>query len=223
MVSRRLLLRWLSPAAFIAALVPLLLIGYDAFLGGGLGANPIESILNRLGFWTLTLLTITLACTPAKIVFGITWPLRIRRLLGLFAFFYAVLHFATYFAIDQFFDLRAIYEDVIKRKFITVGFVALLLLIPLAVTSTNRAVRRMGFRRWKRLHRLAYVIVGLGLIHFVWRVKADLREPLIFTGVIGVLMAIRLVGWARGRRAGAGRRRRSSPSRPDAAPLSARG
>jgi sulfoxide reductase heme-binding subunit YedZ len=197
---RRFLRRSLKPATFAAALIPLGKIGYDAFLGEGLGANPIADVLNHLGFWTLTMLTITLACTPAKILLGITWPLRIRRMLGLFTFFYALLHFTTYFALDQFFDLGAIYEDVVRRKFITIGFAGFLLLIPLAVTSTDRAVRRLGFRRWKRLHRLVYVVAGLGLIHFIWRVKADLRTPLTFTAIILGLMAVRLAAWVRSRR-----------------------
>ena len=194
--SRR---RWVRPVAFTLCLVPLAKIGIDAFLGDGLGANPIAEILNRLGFWTLTLLTITLACTPAKIILGWTWPLRLRRMLGLFAFAYGLLHFTTYFAIDQLFDLRAIFADVAKRKFITLGFLAFLLLVPLALTSTNGAVRRLGFVRWKRLHRLVYVVAVLGLVHFYWRVKADHREPWIFIGIVGTLMLVRVVSWIRGR------------------------
>jgi sulfoxide reductase heme-binding subunit YedZ len=194
---RRFLLRALKPVTLAAALIPLGKTGYDAFLGGGLGSNPIAELMNRLGFWTLTMLTITLACTPAKVLLGITWPLRVRRMLGLFAFFYALLHFTTYFAVDQFFDFRAIFADVAKRKFITIGFAGFLLLIPLAVTSTNGAVRRLGFRRWKRLHRLVYVVAGLGLNHFIWRVKADLREPLTFTAIVLALMIVRLAAWGR--------------------------
>jgi sulfoxide reductase heme-binding subunit YedZ len=191
--------RWIRPVAFILCLVPLGKIAFDAFLGGGLGANPIEEILNRLGWWTLTLLTITLACTPAKIVFGWTWPLRIRRMLGVFTFTYAFLHFTTYFAIDQLFDLRAIFADVVKRKFITLGFLAFLMLIPLALTSTNTAVRRLGYVRWKRLHRLVYVVAALALIHFYWRVKADHREPWIYIGIIATLLLVRGIAWLRDR------------------------
>ena len=198
--ARRVALKWLKPAAFVACLVPLLKIGVDAFLGSGLGPNPIAEILNRLGFWTLTMLTITLACTPAKIVAGITWPLRLRRMLGLFTFFYGALHFAVYLGVDQFFDWRAILEDIAKRKFITFGFLALVLMMPLAITSTNRAVRRLGFARWKLLHRLVYIVAALGLIHFVWRVKADLTKPLTFIAIVSALMAIRIAGWALAKR-----------------------
>lgn len=191
--------RWLGPAAWILCLAPLGKLAYDGLLGGGLGANPIAEILNRLGFWTLTLLTATLACTPARIVFGWTWPIRVRRTLGVFTFVYAVLHFTTYFAIDQIFDLQAILADIVKRKFITLGFLALVMLVPLALTSTNAAVRRLGYVRWKRLHRLVYVIAALGLIHFYWRVKADHREPWIFIGIVGLLMLVRGIGRFRDR------------------------
>ncbi len=194
--------RWLKPAVIVLCLVPLGKIGYDAFLGHGLGANPIAEILNRLGFWTLTLLTITLACTPVKRFIGWTWPLRLRRTLGVLTFTYAFLHFTTYLAIDQFFDLRAIYADVVKRKFITLGFLAFLMLIPLALTSTNGSVRRLGYVRWKRLHRLVYVIAALGVIHFYWRVKADHRQPLIYIGIVAVLMLARGTAWFLDRRRG---------------------
>jgi sulfoxide reductase heme-binding subunit YedZ len=197
---RKVLLRWLKPATFVACLIPLLKIPFDAFLGPGLGANPIEEVLNRLGFWTLTLLTITLACTPAKILFKVTWPVRIRRMLGVFTFVYAVLHFGVYLGLDQAFDLKAILEDITKRKFITFGFIALVLMAPLALTSTNGAVRRLGFPRWKLLHRLVYIVAALGLIHFVWRVKADLTKPLTFIAIVGGLMGIRIAGWVLARR-----------------------
>jgi methionine sulfoxide reductase heme-binding subunit len=190
---------WIRPVALGLCLTPLGKLGYDGFLGGGLGANPIAEILNRLGFWTLTMLAITLACTPAKILLGWTWPLRLRRMLGLITFGYALLHFTTYFALDQFFDMRAILADVVKRKFITLGFLAFLILAALAMTSTNAAVRRMGYVRWKRLHRFVYAAAALGLIHFYWRVKADHREPWIFIGGIGALLLVRVPGWLRGR------------------------
>jgi methionine sulfoxide reductase heme-binding subunit len=177
-------------------MVPLLKIGYDAILPPGLGADPIAEILNRLGFWTLTLLTASLACTPAKILFKIKWPLRIRRMLGLFAFAYAALHFSFYLGVDQFFDLHAVLADIVKRKFILVGFGAFLILSLLAFTSPKRAVRKMGFVRWKRLHRLVYAAAAMGVIHFVWRVKADLREPMIFIVIVSGLLLIRLANWA---------------------------
>jgi methionine sulfoxide reductase heme-binding subunit len=177
-------------AVGVVAMVPAARIGVLA-LNGDLGANPIAETMNRLGFWTLTLLLVTLAPTPIQIVTGWKWPLRLRRMLGLEAFLYVCLHFAIYLGVDQFFDLSAIGEDIVKRKFITVGFAALLLLIPLAITSTDGMVRRLGFARWKRLHRLIYVAAVLGVVHYVWRVKSDLRQPLIFAAVLAVLLAIR--------------------------------
>jgi methionine sulfoxide reductase heme-binding subunit len=183
-------------AVFAACCIPLALIGADA-LRGRLGANPIATIMNRLGFWTLVLLVSSLLPTPLKILFDWSEPIRLRRMLGLFAFFYAFLHFSTYVGVDQFFDLPAILADIVKRKFITIGFLAFVLLVPLALTSNDRAVRRFGFVRWKRLHRLVYVAAICGVIHFIWRVKADLLQPLIFAGVLMVLFAVRLVGWRR--------------------------
>ncbi len=180
-------------AVFVAGCLPAGLVGFDA-LRGGLGANPIAEILNRLGFWALTFLLASLAPTALKIALGWTEPARYRRMVGLFAFFYAFLHFATYLGVDQFFDWGAIGADIVKRKFITIGFLAVLLLVPLAVTSTDRWVRRLGFARWKRLHRLSYVAALCGVVHFVWRVKADLRQPLIFAAILAVLLLVRFVG-----------------------------
>ena len=184
----------------VLALVPAARIGVLA-LQGDLGANPIADAMNRLGFWTLTLLLVTLSPTPIQIVTGWKWPLRLRRMLGLTAFLYVCLHFAIYLGVDQFFDWVAIGKDIVKRKFITVGFAALLLLIPLAITSTDGMVRRLGFARWKRLHRLIYVVAVLGVVHFVWRVKSDLRQPLIFAGVLAVLLVIRSLRLARAAKA----------------------
>jgi sulfoxide reductase heme-binding subunit YedZ len=183
--------RFTWAAVFTACSLPLAKLAWDA-ARGGLGANPIEAILNRFGFWTLVLLVASLAPTPLRILTGWGGAIRYRRTLGLFAFFYASLHLATYAGVDQFFDWKAIGEDLLKRPFITVGFAAFLLLVPLALTSTDAAVRRLGFVRWKRLHRLVYAAAALGIVHFVWRVKADLREPLIFAGAICVLLAIRI-------------------------------
>ena len=173
--------------------LPALLIGLDAWRGR-LGANPIAEILNRLGFWALTFLLLSLAPTGIKILLGWTEPLRYRRTIGLFAFFYAFLHFATYLGVDQFFDLHAIGADIVKRKFITIGFLAFLLLVPLAVTSTDRWVRRLGFVRWKQLHRLSYLAALCGVVHFIWRVKADLRQPLTFAAILALLLLVRVVG-----------------------------
>jgi sulfoxide reductase heme-binding subunit YedZ len=183
--------RLVKAAGWGLALAPLALLLLDAALHR-LGANPIEAVLNRLGFWTLTFLALSLAPTPLRRWTGIGWPLRLRRLLGVTAFCYAALHFSWYLGVDQFFDLQAVGADVVKRPFITVGFATLLLLLPLAVTSTDGWVRRLGFGRWKALHRLAYAAALLGVLHFVWRVKADRLKPAVFAVVIAVLLLARL-------------------------------
>jgi methionine sulfoxide reductase heme-binding subunit len=185
---------------FAASLVPLTLVALDG-LHGRLGANPIEEVLNRFGFWTLVFLMLALVPTPLQTLLGWSWPAPYRRMIGLFAFFYACLHLTTYVGVDQFFDWRAIWADIVKRKFITIGMLAFTLLVPLALTSTNRAVRRLGYVRWKRLHRLVYVAAVCGVVHFVWRVKADLRQPLIFASILALLLALRLVGRSRSREA----------------------
>jgi sulfoxide reductase heme-binding subunit YedZ len=177
----------------LLALVPAARIVWLAATDG-LGPNPIAEAMNRLGFWTLTLLLATLAPTPIQVVSGWKWPLRLRRMLGLLTFLYVCLHFAVYLGLDQGFDFGEIWKDVLKRRFITVGFAAFLLLVPLAITSTDGMVRRLGFVRWKRLHRLIYVAAALGVIHFVWRVKSDLRQPAIFGAALAVLLAVRAVG-----------------------------
>ena len=192
--------RLVKAAGWGAALAPLALLLADA-AGHRLGANPIAAVLNRLGFWTLTFLALSLAPTPLQRWTGLAWPLRLRRLLGVTAFAYAALHFAWYLGVDQFFDLGAVGADVLKRPFITVGFAALLLLLPLAVTSTDGWVRRLGFARWKALHRLAYAAALLGVVHFAWRVKADRLKPALFAGVVAALLLLRL-------------RRRARESRP---------
>jgi sulfoxide reductase heme-binding subunit YedZ len=140
-------------------------------------------------------LVASLACSPARYVMHWTWPVRIRRELGLFAFFYASLHFLVYVFLDQALDLSAIFLDIAKRPFITVGFLALVLLTPLALTSTKASVRRLGFRRWNRLHQLAYVAGLLAVIHFIWRVKIDISQPVIYAMALGVLLLVRLGYW----------------------------
>jgi sulfoxide reductase heme-binding subunit YedZ len=182
---------WLKPAVFTGALVPLAVIGAEAALGR-LGANPIAEALNRLGLTALIFLVAALACTPLRTLFGWTWPIRLRRMLGLFGFFYAFLHLSTYVGLDQGFDVHAILADITKRKFIYIGFTAFVLLIPLAATSTAASVRRLGFVRWKRLHRLAYVATALGVVHFTLRVKKDLREPIIYALVLTTLLLARV-------------------------------
>jgi methionine sulfoxide reductase heme-binding subunit len=185
--------RLVAVLIFAASLVPLLLVVADA-LRGRLGANPIEAILNRFGYWTLVFVLLALVPTPLQRLSGWTWIAPHRRMIGLFAFFYACLHVGTYVGVDQFFDWRAIVADVVKRKFITMGMLAFALLVPLALTSTDGSVRRLGYLRWKRLHRLVYAAALCGVVHFVWRVKADLREPLLFAAALAVLLAVRLVG-----------------------------
>jgi sulfoxide reductase heme-binding subunit YedZ len=181
-----------NPKAWVAllCLLPLLrLVGLG--FSGGLGANPIEFITRSTGTWTLVGLLVTLSVTPLRRLTGRADLVRYRRMLGLFAFFYACLHFVTYVWLDQFFDPAAIARDVVKRPFITVGFTAFVLLLPLAVTSTHAMMRRLG-RRWQQLHRLIYVIALLGVIHFLWLVKKDLTEPLTFGAVLALLLALRL-------------------------------
>lgn len=181
---------WLKPGVLVGALIPLTVMLWRG-TRGELGADVIATVLNQLGYLALTLLVATLLCTPLKIVTGWAWGIRLRRMLGLLAFLYASLHFLTYLVVDQSLNMRAVIADIAKRKFILVGFLALLILIPLAITSTNKMVRRLGFARWKRLHRLAYVAGCLGAIHFIWRVKIDVREPLVFATILAAGLAMR--------------------------------
>jgi sulfoxide reductase heme-binding subunit YedZ len=170
----------------------------------GLGANPIEFITRSTGTWTLVGLLVTLAVTPLRRLTGRAELIRYRRMLGLFAFFYVCLHFVTYIWLDQFFDPSAIARDIVKRPFITVGFAAFLLLIPLAATSTHAMMHRLG-RRWQQLHRLVYLIAVLGVIHYLWLVKKDLTDPLIYGGVLALLLAARLPWGVNGLQAARGR------------------
>ncbi|MFO1434769.1 MAG: protein-methionine-sulfoxide reductase heme-binding subunit MsrQ [Candidatus Competibacteraceae bacterium] len=158
----------------------------------GLGANPVETLTHHTGTWGLRFLLLTLAVTPLRRLSGWNWLLRYRRMLGLFAFFYALLHFATYLVFDQFFDPAAIARDVLKRPYITIGFLAFVLLIPLAVTSTNKMIRRLGARRWQHLHRLVYPIGLLVILHYFWLVKADLSRPLLYGAVLALLLGYRI-------------------------------
>ena len=189
---------WLKPGVFAGSLVPLAALLLEA-VRGELGADPVAEALNRLGLTALLFLLASLACTPLREIAGWTWPISLRRMLGLFAFFYASLHFATYAAIDQGLRLRAILADVTKRPFIIAGFSAFLLLAPLAATSTAASVRRLGFARWKRLHRLVYAAGALAALHFWLRVKADHREPAAYAAVLAVLLLARVGVWARSR------------------------
>jgi methionine sulfoxide reductase heme-binding subunit len=197
--------RWVKPVVVVALLLPLAKIGRDAFTDG-LGANPIEAVQNRLGFWAITLLALSLVPTPARDLPGMGWLQRLRRVLGVTAFAYALLHFLFYVGVDKFFDWRTMSTDLTRRPFIMVGFAALLCLTPLAVTSTDGWVKRLGFKTWKRIHRLAYLAAALAVVHFVWRVKADLRRPLLFAAIFLVLLAVRFPGWVREARRRAGSR-----------------
>lgn len=186
--------RFGKPLVFLVCLVPFgVLIARG--VSGALGPNPVEAITHFTGDWTLRLLLVTLAVTPLRRLTGQAWLVRFRRMLGLFAFFYAVLHFAAYIWLDRYFDLGTIAEDVLKRPFITVGFAAFVLMVPLAMTSTQGWIRRLG-RRWKALHRAVYAIGVLGVLHYFWLVKADLLEPAIYAGILVGLLASR-VPWTR--------------------------
>jgi sulfoxide reductase heme-binding subunit YedZ len=191
MTQQQLIARVLKPAVFVLALIPLAALVWNA-LHDGLGANPVEAITFETGKWGLRLLLITLCITPLRRVTGWQSLQRFRRMLGLFAFFYVCLHFLTYLVLDAFFDLRYILEDITDRTYITLGFTSFVLLIPLAITSTNAMVRRMGGQRWRLLHRLAYVAATGAVLHFLWLVKADLREPLIYLAILLVLFAARI-------------------------------
>jgi len=182
------------------AAIPLAVVAVQA-VTGSLGANPIEALLNRLGWWTLVVLLSSLAVTPLRTLTGISMIAPWRRIFGLAAFWYALAHVSVYLGVDKFFDVAEIWEDIVKRPFITVGAFAFVLLSVLAVTSPARAVKRLGGARWRMVHRLAYVAALAGVIHFLWRVKADLREPLIFGAVLGVLLAARLYFWIKKKRA----------------------
>ncbi len=187
----------LKVLVFLLCLLPLGKLGLEIFglAGLSLGANPIEELIHRLGKWGLNFLLITLSVTPLRKWTGLNWLIRFRRMLGLFAFFYLLMHFLTYAGLDQRFDIPVIVEDIVERPYITIGISALLLLLPLAITSTNGMMRRLG-RRWQKLHRLVYVIAGLGVWHFYWQVKKDILEPSIYITILAILLGYRvLVRW----------------------------
>jgi len=176
---------------FLMCLVPLARLGWFAVFGG-LGANPVEFVIRSLGTWALTFLLITLAVTPLRRLTGWNVLIRLRRMLGLFAFFYVCLHFMTYLGIDQFFDFSAIWADIVKRPYITIGVACFLLLVPLALTSTNAMQRRLGGKRWQQLHRLVYLIAIGGVVHYWLLVKKDITQPLIYALVLALLLGLRL-------------------------------
>jgi sulfoxide reductase heme-binding subunit YedZ len=186
--------KWTKAIVFLLCLSPLEVVGWRA-LHGDLTANPIEFITHASGDWTLRFLCMTLAITPLRKLLRLPELIRFRRMLGLFAFFYACLHFSTYIVLDKFFDLGEMWKDVVKRRFITVGFLAFVLLIPLAITSTAGWIRRLGGRRWQMLHRAIYISAVAGVIHYYWLVKSAVIRPLAYGALVGLLLAWRLGEW----------------------------
>jgi methionine sulfoxide reductase heme-binding subunit len=195
------LLRLGKSLVFLACLGPLLVLIWQV-ANNGLGPNPVEAVVHVTGLWALRFLLVTLSVTPLRRLTGLPWLLRYRRMLGLFAFFYAALHFIAYLVLDRALVWDEILRDLTERPYITLGFSALVLLVPLAITSTRGWMRRLG-RRWQQLHRAVYVIAILGVAHFLWLVKADLREPLLYAALLAGLLAAR-APWGRLVRRGAG-------------------
>jgi sulfoxide reductase heme-binding subunit YedZ len=194
--------RWMKIPVFALCLVPVVLLASKAYLQD-LGANPIEFITHATGDWTLRFLAITLAVSPLRRLLSLPDLIRFRRMLGLFAFFYGCLHFTTYFWLDKAFDIHEIANDVLKRPFITVGFLGFVCMAPLALTSTAGWIRRLGGRRWQMLHRLIYVSACAGVIHYYWLVKSDVRKPLLYGAIVGLLLGERVI--AAFRKSAAGR------------------
>jgi sulfoxide reductase heme-binding subunit YedZ len=184
--------KWSKPVVFLLGLLPLGSLGWRA-LHGELTANPIEFITHATGDWTLRFLIFTLCITPFRKILHLPELIRFRRMLGLFAFSYACLHFTTYIWLDKFFDLSDMWKDIAKRRFITVGFAAFVLMIPLAFTSTTGWIRRLGGKRWQRLHRLIYFSAVLGVIHYYWLVKSAIIKPLIYGAIVGILLLWRFL------------------------------
>ncbi|MDP6580725.1 MAG: protein-methionine-sulfoxide reductase heme-binding subunit MsrQ [Vicinamibacterales bacterium] len=191
-------MRRLKPWVFAACLIPLGLLLWRGFTGG-LTANPIEYITHRTGDWTLRFLLIALAITPLRRMTGWSGLAQFRRMLGLFAFFYATLHFSTYLVLDFFFAFDLILDDIVERRYVTAGFTGFVLLIPLALTSSQRMIRRLGGERWRRLHRLVYAAATAGVVHYLWLVKLDIRPPMVYAAILAVLLGVRL--WFRFARA----------------------
>ncbi|MBW2543763.1 MAG: sulfoxide reductase heme-binding subunit YedZ [Deltaproteobacteria bacterium] len=200
--------------AIAAAVLPAAQLIASA-LTGGLGANPVEKITHVTGDWALRFLLLSLSVTPLRRLFGWHWVVPLRRTLGLTAFGYACCHFFTFLALDHFFDWRSIVEDVLERRYVTAGFSAFLCLVPLAATSTRAMMRRLG-RRWVPLHRLAYLAAALGVVHFLWLVKSDLREPLLYAAALALLLGLRIGFWL-----ARSRSRNASPKEPKSRPSGA--
>jgi sulfoxide reductase heme-binding subunit YedZ len=183
--------RWPGAALFVICLIPFAQLIYNAFTDN-LGANPIDAITRHTGSWALILLLVTLSVTPVRKILSWNGLVKYRRMLGLFAFFYVTLHFATFLVLDHFFDFNAILKDIMKRPYVTAGFTGFVLMIPLAITSTKAMIRRLG-KHWQQLHRLVYIAALAGVIHFYWLVKADIRRPLQYGTVLVLLLGYRLV------------------------------
>ncbi|MFT5173981.1 MAG: sulfoxide reductase heme-binding subunit YedZ [Gammaproteobacteria bacterium] len=181
---------WLKPIVFVLCTIPALNLIYAGF-HGGLGPNPVETITHATGEWALRMLLVTLAITPLRKLTALNTIMRMRRMFGLFVFFYVSAHLLTYAWLDAFFDPAYIWDDIAKRLYITVGFAGFCLLLPLALTSTNAMIRRLGAKRWQRLHRLVYAAALAGVLHFWWLVKADVREPFIYAAILAILMLAR--------------------------------
>jgi len=188
------MLRYFKPVIFLACLAPLGSLAWRGF-HAQLGANPIEAITHGTGDWTLRFLLITLAVTPLRKLTRQYWLIGLRRMFGLFAFFYGTLHLMTYVWLDKFFDVHEMLADIAKRRYITAGMTAFALMIPLALTSTKWSIRKLGGKRWQALHRLIYFSAAAGVIHYIWLVKADLTKPLRYAAVLGGLLLYRLVAW----------------------------
>jgi sulfoxide reductase heme-binding subunit YedZ len=191
--------KWTKVVVFVACLVPVGLLVWRGF-NNDLSADPIAFVTHATGDWTLRFLVITLAISPLRKILHLPQLIRFRRMLGLFAFFYVCLHFTTWIWLDKGFVWSEMWKDVVKRRFITVGFTGFVLLIPLAVTSTAGWIRRLGGKRWQMLHRLIYVVAVLGVIHYYWLVKSDVRKPLFYGFLVTILLAWRLGTWLIGRR-----------------------
>jgi len=195
--------KWTKVVVFLVCLIPLGMLVWRG-LNNGLGANPVEFIQLTTGRWTLRFLVFTLCVTPFRKLLKLPDLIRFRRMLGLFAFSYLCIHFLTYLVLDQSLDLSAIWKDVAKRPFITVGFLGFLLLLPLAITSTAGWIRRLGGKRWQALHRAIYFAAVCGVIHYYWKVKSDVRMPLFYGALVGILLLWRLGDWFFKRRSAAG-------------------
>jgi len=203
----------LKAVLFIACLIPVARLGWGLWRDE-LGANPIEFITRALGTWTLNFLLITLAVSPLRKLTGWHWLVRLRRMLGLFAFFHVLLHLTTYLWLDQFFDWPAILKDILKRPFITVGMAAFVLLVPLAVTSHNAMIRRIGGKRWQQLHRSIYAIAIFGVVHYWWLVKKDVTLPALYAVMLTILLGVRALWREQERRRQVAGKRNPSPPQP---------